>query len=256
MRGRAEEMEISMQRRLFSLLAIPMVMLAQCAPDGCAPTTPAGSLQSGSTISIGRIETYGFAGHLGADWLGAGDRQICTPGCGYWALRNVNTDGMVDAGGVPVEPTGVRMGRIEFYPDTIPGNWGSYDAWSTGVPGGLHIWNPDGRALNGLRLPFGANGAFHYVSTASVGNQPVPDGRLEVFAFQLVNKDATPGAFNISKSRSSQWTAGYIWPGTYILELKDNANGRTAKACVDLAPGVAANINLAATNFGLPGCPF
>ena len=54
-----------MQRRLFSLLAIPMVLLAQCAPDGCAPAAPAGSLQPGATISIGRIETYGFAGHLG-----------------------------------------------------------------------------------------------------------------------------------------------------------------------------------------------
>jgi hypothetical protein len=233
-----------------------MVMLAQCAPDGCAPTAPSGSLQPGAVISIGRIETYGVAGHLGADWLAAGDRQICTPGCGYWALRDFSTAGDVAGGGVPVEPAGVEMGRIELYPDIVPGNWGSNDAWNVGVPGGLHIWNPDGRALNGLQLPYWRNGAFHYVSSASFGSEYIPDGRLEVFAFQLVNKDATPGAFNISKSRNSQWTAGYIWPGTYILEMRDNSTGRTAKACVDLAPGVTAHVNLAAGNFGLPGCPF
>ena len=36
----------------------------------------------------------------------------------------------------------------------------------------------------------------------------------------------------------------------------DTATGRTAKACVDLVPGVGVNINLGAANFGLPGCPF
>ena len=241
-----------MQRRLLSLLALPMVFLAQCAPTSCAPTT---SLQPGAMISIGRIETYGYGGHLGADWLGAGDRQICTPGCGYWALRNFHPDGNVDGGGVPVEPAGVKMGRIEFYPDVIFGHWGSNDAWNTGVPGGLHLWNPDGRALNGLHLPFGPNGAFHYVGGVTDGGRGVADGRLRVYAFQLVNKDGTPGAFNISTSRGGQWTAGYVWPATYILHLHDNSTGRDAKACVDITPGANVTINLAAGNFGLPGCP-
>ncbi len=241
-----------MQRRLLSLLALPMLFIAQCAPSSCAPS----GLQPGAVITIGRMETYGYGGHVGADWLGAGERKICAPGCGYWALRNFHPDGTVDGGGMPVEPGGVTMGRIEFYPDAVLGNWGTNDAWNTGVPGGLHVWNPDGRALNGLRLPFSPNGAFHYVAPATVGGRPVADGRLRVYAFQLVNKDGTPGAFNVSTSRGSQWTAGYVWPGTYILELHDNATGRSAKVCADLVPGAPLTLDLAKANFGGGGCPF
>ncbi|HEU4842194.1 MAG TPA: hypothetical protein VFT09_12150 [Ilumatobacteraceae bacterium] len=247
-----------MKRHLFSILAIPMVFLAQCAPQ-CAPQPGpgAGDLRQGTFISIGAVETYGFGGHVGVDWLNAAGTKICPDrNCGYWALRNFQTNGGVDGGGVPVDPGGVEMGRIEFYPDARVGDWGSNDAWNTGVPGGLHVWNPDGRALNGLRLPFANNGAFHFVGSASAGNAPVADGRLRVYAFQLVAKDGTPGAFNISTSRNSQWTAGYIWPATYILELGDNATGRTATACVDIAPGASVHINVSAANFGLPGCPF
>lgn len=243
-----------MKTRLASILAIPMMLLAQCAPQ-CAPAPP-GGLAPGAFISIGPIETYGAGGHLGADWLGAGERQICTPGCGYWALRNFQPNGQVDGGGVPVEPRGVTIGRIEFYPDPVFGNWGSNDAWNTGVPGGLHLWNPDGRALNGLRLPFGPNGAFHFVGSVTDNGRAISEGRFRVYTFQLVNKDTTAGAFNISTSRGNQWTAGYIWPGTYILEMTDLANGRSRKACVDIGPGSAVNVNLAANNFGLPGCPF
>jgi hypothetical protein len=242
-----------MRRHLYSILAIPMLLLAQCAPQ-CAP--PAPGLGQGSFISIGRMQTYGVGGHLGADWLGTGDRQICAPGCGYWALRNFQRDGSVDGGGVPVQPAGVKMGRIEFYPDPDQGNWGSNDAWNTGLPGGLHVWDPDGRALNGLTLPFWPNGAFHYVGAVTDGGRGVADGRLRVYAFQLINKDGTAGAFNISTSRGGSWTAGYIWPATYILHLHDNANGRDAKACVGISPGANVTVNLAASNFGLPGCGF
>ncbi len=243
-----------MKRRFLSLLALPMLLVSQCAPSSCAPT--AGGLGPGAVISIGRLQTYGFGGHLGADWLGAGDRQICAPGCGYWALRNFHPDGTVDGGGVPVEPAGVTMGRVEFYPDIRFGDWGSNDAWNTGVPGGLHVWDPDGRPLNGLALPFGPNGAFHYVGSVTSGGAPIADGRLRVYAFQLVNKDGTPGAFNISTSRGSQWTAGYIWAGTYILHLYDNATGRSAKVCADLVPGAPLNLDLSRANFGGGGCGF
>ena len=133
--------------RLMGLGLFAVAGLGQCQPactpaPGPAPAAPAptsaptGNLRAGSIISIGRIETYGFGGHLGADWLAADDRKICTPGCGYWALRNFQPNGNVDGGGVPVEPAGVTLGRIEFYPDVDYGNWGSNDAWNTGVPGG------------------------------------------------------------------------------------------------------------------------
>lgn len=42
-----------MQRRLFSLLAIPLVLFAQCAPDGCAPG-PEPYIEQG-TIEIPRL---------------------------------------------------------------------------------------------------------------------------------------------------------------------------------------------------------
>lgn len=242
-----------MRTRLLGILAIPTLFLAQCAPQ-CAPAPP-GGLAPGAVIAIGPIETYGYGGHLGADWLDAGDNQICAPGCGYWALRNFSPDG-VEGGGVPVEPAGVAIGRLELYPDAVYGYWDTNDAWNTGIPGGLHLWNPDGRALNGLRLPFGPNGAFHYVGSVTDGGRPITEGRFRAYVFQLVDKNATPGAFNISYSRGTQWTAGYIWPGTYILEMTDLANGRSRKACVDIVPGSAVNVNLAAANFGLPGCPF
>ena len=82
------------------------------------------------------------------------------------------------------------------------------------------------------------------------------DGRLRVHAFQLVDKNGTPGAFNISTSRGSQWTAGYVWPGSYVLELYDNATGRSAKVCADLVPGAPLAIDLAQDNFGGGRCPF
>ncbi|MET0146026.1 MAG: hypothetical protein ABW328_14790 [Ilumatobacteraceae bacterium] len=243
-----------MQRRLFGLLAIPMVMISQCAPQSCAPTPAAGGLRPGTTISMGPIQSYGFAGHLGADWLGAGDRQICTPGCGYWALRNWNPAGEVDGNGVPVEPSGVQMGRVELYPDLIPGNWGSYDPWSPAMTvGGLHFWNPDGRAVNHLVLPHASNGAVRYYGTVTAGGQPIADGRMRMHAFQLVNKDTSAGAFNISTSRGAQWTAGWIWPGTYELFFFDDATGRSYYLRATLDPNAPLNLDLNQPCFGLSG---
>lgn len=243
-----------MRTRVLSLLAVPMFFLAQCAPESCAPPPAYPPLVQGGFVSIGRMQTFGYAGHLGADWLGAGERQL--GGGGYWGLRNWNTNGDVDGGGMPVEAAGTRTGRLEFYPDTIPGHWGSNDAWNTGVPGGLHLWLPDARALNGLQLPHPSNGAFHFVGSVSYAGRIVADGRLSVYAFQLINKDASAGAFNISTNRGVYWTAGYVWQGTYILHLSDTATGRSAKACINLNPGQPFGIDLAQSNFGLPGCPF
>jgi len=53
-----------MRHRTFSLLALPMMFLAQCVPDGCAP--PPGNLRPGTTIAVGQIQTFGFGGHAGA----------------------------------------------------------------------------------------------------------------------------------------------------------------------------------------------
>jgi hypothetical protein len=245
-----------MRTRLFSLLAVPLVLLAQCAPDGCAPApAPPGDLRPGTTISIGQMQTFGFAGHLGADWLDARERQIRAPGGGYWALRNFSTSGFVDGGGVPVEPAGVEMARLEFYPDLIPGHWGSYDPWDPALTvGGLHLWNPDGRAVNGLQLPHASNGAVRYVAGVHDGGWPVADGRLRVQVFGYVNKDTTPGAFNVAANRGGQWTAGWIWPGTYEMFFYDDHTGRSIHATGDLRPEIPLTVDLSQPCFGVGLC--
>jgi hypothetical protein len=203
--------------------------VADAVVQGTVCAAP-GLLAPGSFITIGRIETYGFAGHLGADWLDGSERRICppAPGCGYWGLRNVWNDGTVEGGGMPVEPAGVRMGRLELYPDLQATKWGTNDNWDPALTvGGIHLWNPDGRPLSGLRLPHASNGAVRYVAPVLAGGVPVADGRFRSQVFQLVPKDASAGAFNIASSRGGQWTTGWIWPGTYELFFFDDATGRS-----------------------------
>lgn len=245
-----------MRRHLFSIMAVPMVLLAQCAPDACAPSASVpGGLRAGTTISVGPMQTFGFGGHLGADWLDGAERQIGAPGGGYWALRNFSPAGDVDGGGVPVEPAGVRMSRLEFYPDLVFGNWGSYDAWDPALTvGGLHLWNPDGRAVNGLQLPHASNGAVRYLGSVTDGGNPVADGRMRVQVFGLVEKDTTAGAFNVAANRGTQWTAGWIWPGTYELFFYDDATGRSIYKRGDLRPEAPLTLDLAQPCFGLGEC--
>jgi hypothetical protein len=242
-----------MTRRLYSLLALPMLLLAQCAPS-CAP---APGLGKGAVISIGQVRTFGFGGHVGADYLNAGEGKICppSPGCGYWALRNFNQAGFVDGGGIPIDANGVKVVRVEFYPDLAFGNWGTNDNWNPAMTvGGVHFWDPDGRAVNGIQLPHAANGAFRFVSGVTDGGRGVANDRLSVYAFQVVNKDTTVGAFNISTNRNNQWTAGWVWPGEYVLHLADSATGRAIDVRANLVPGAAINLDLSQRCFGFGGC--
>jgi len=246
---------MAIPRRYFSLLAIPMLFLAQCAPSGCAPPPGTGR---GVVISIGQMQTFGFGGHVGADYLNANEQQICPPGggCGYWALRNFSPDGFVDGGGIPIEANGVRQVRVEFYPDLEYGKLATNDNWSPAMTvGGVHFWNPDGRAVNGIQLPHASNGAFRFVGGITDGGRPVADGRVSVYAFQVVNKDTTIGAFNIADNRGGQWTAGWIWGGEYILFIADHATGRSVNGRVNIFPGSTVNLDLSGGPcFGLPTC--
>ena len=242
-----------MQRRLFSILALPMLLVAQCAPDGCAPAP--GGLRPGTTIPVGRIVTYGFGGHAGADYLDAVGEPDPRPGWRLLGAAQLHPDGVVEGGGFPVQPSGVRMSRLEFYPDMIYNNWGSYDAWHPALTvGGLHLWNPDGRAVNHLVLPHASNGAVRYFASVSDGGRPVADGRMRVHVFGLVNKDTSMGAFNISANRGNQWTAGWIWPGTYEAFFFDDATGRSVYKRVDLRPEAPLALDLSQNCFGLGSC--
>lgn len=230
--------------------------LTACAPPP-PPPLPPGGLRPGTTIAIGSIQTFGFGGHLGADWLDAGGRQICAPaGCGtYWAVRTFTTGGVVEGGGVPVEPAGVAMGRIELYPDLRFGHLDSYDPWDPALTvGGLHLWNPDGRAVDGLVLPHASNGAGVMGGTITDGGVAVADGRVQVIGLQHIPQDATPGAFGVATNRGGRWTIGWIWPGVYELFVIDTATDRTVHATVPLDPSAPVAIDLARPCFGLSGC--
>jgi hypothetical protein len=242
-----------MPRRYLSLLALPMLFMAQCAPSGCAPPPGTGK---GVVIAIGRMQTFGIGGHLGADYLNASEGRICPDSaCGYWALRNFSPDGVVDGGGVPIDANGVKQVRVEFYPDLQYGNWGSNDNWSPAMTvGGIHFWDPDGRAVNGIQLPHASNGAFRFVGSITNGGAGIADGRVSIYAFQVVNKDTTVGAFNISSNRSNQWTAGWVWAGEYVLYLTDTATGRLVVTRTNLAPGAAVNVDISRPCFGFPSC--
>jgi hypothetical protein len=239
-------------RRLFSFLAIPMLFLAQCAPSGCAPP----GTGRGVVISIGQMQTFGFGGHVGADYLDGAENKICPDrSCGYWALRNFSPDGFVDGGGIPIEANGVRQVRVEFYPDLEYGKLATNDNWSPAMAvGGIHFWDPDGRAVNGIQLPHASNGAFRFVGSVTDGGRPVADGRVSTFVFQVVNKDTTIGAFNIADGRNSQWTAGWIWAGEYIVVIADHATGRSVTGRANIFPGATVNLDLRGPCFGLPTC--
>jgi hypothetical protein len=239
-----------MPRRLFSLLALPMLFLAQCAPSGCAPP----GTGAGVVIAIGQMQTFGYGGHVGADYINASGNKICPDRqCSYWALRNFDPSGNVEGGGIPIQTNGVREVHIEFYPDAQYTNWGSNDNWSLPV-GGIHLWDLDGRAVNGIQFPHANNGAFKLVSSVTEGGRGVADGRLSVALFQLVNKDTTVGAFNVTSSRSGQWTTGWIWASDYIMFLTDTATGRTIQVGANLIPGRVVNVDLAQPCFGFPAC--
>jgi hypothetical protein len=240
-----------MSKRRIGVLAVPALAIALTMTGCVAP----GMLRPGTTIPIGKMQTYGYGGHLGADWLDANERKICAPGCGYWALRNFSPQGYVEGGGVPVQPSGVRMSRLEFYPDRIYKHWGSYDAWNTAIPvGGIHLWNPDGRAMNHLRLPHKSNGAVHYTAFVTVNGQTPANNRMRVHVFQVVPKDTTVGAFNISSNRGNRWTAGWIWPGTYELFFFDDATGKSIYVRAPLRPNAPLRLDLAKPCFGFATC--
>jgi hypothetical protein len=240
-----------MQRRFLSLLALPMLFLAQCAPSGCAPPPGTGR---GVVIGIGQMQTFGYGGHVGADYLNASGGKICPNSqCGYWALRSFDPSGNVEGGGIPIDANGVREVHIEFYPDTQYTNWGTNDAWALPV-GGVHVWDLDGGPINGISFPNAANGGFRINASATAGGGAIADGRLTAALFQIVPKDKSIGAFNVSASRGNQWTTGVVWPGDYIIFLTDHATGRSISVGANLTPGAAINVDLNRPCFGFPAC--
>ena len=234
-----------MQRRLFSLLAIPMVIAGAVRPRRAAhrPSARPGAC-SPASIDLDRHGSRRYRLRRPPRRRLAGRRRPPDLHARLWLLGRCATStptAMVDAGGVPVEPAGVRMGRIEFYPDTIPGNWGSYDALEHGRarrPPHLEPGRPGPqRAAAAVRCRTARSTTSARPPSAT---SPSPDGRLA--GVRVPAREQGRHALARSTSRraaSSQWTAGYIWPGTYILELRRQRQpaARPRRAC-DLAPGV------------------
>lgn len=226
------------------------------APRTLPPVTGSG-LERGARIGIGFVETYGYPAHVGADLLDGADRKICspTPDCTYWGLQNIWANGRPELGGIAVEADGVRGSRLELYPDLVQNDWTTNDTWNPNLlVGGIHLWNPDGRPVLGLRLPHASNGAVRYVAPVVDGGVPVVDGRVRSQVFQVVPKDATAGAFNIASTRGGRWTAGWIWPGLYELFFFDDATGHAIQTRGALDPALPITVDVARPCFGFPTC--
>jgi putative cell wall-binding protein len=226
-------------------------------PPRTLPPVTARGLARGAQIGLGPIETYGFSAHIGADLLDANDNKLCspTPDCTYWGLQNIYADGRPELGGIPIEIRGVHMARLELYPDLVEDKWDTNDNWDPNLAvGGLHLWDPDGRPVFNLRLPHKSNGAVRYFGRAVERGIPVADGRVRTQVFQVVPKNATAGAFNISTSRSGLWTGGWLWPGLYELFFFDDATGHAiqVRGVLDMASPIT--IDVAEPCFGFATC--
>jgi putative cell wall-binding protein len=226
-------------------------------PPRTLPPVTARGLARGAQIGLGQIETYGFSAHIGADLIDANDNKLCspTPDCTYWGLQNIYGDGRPELGGIPIEIRGVHMARLELYPDLVGNKWDTNDNWDPNLTvGGLHLWDPDGRPVFNLRLPNKANGAVRYFGRVVEQGIPVADGRVRTQVFQVVPKDTTAGAFNISMSRSGLWTGGWLWPGLYELFFFDDATGHAiqTRGVLDMASPIT--IDVSEPCFGFATC--
>ena len=87
---------------------------------------------------------------------------------------------------------------------------------------------------------------------------PVDDQRLQVNIFQLLN--TTPnnvGAFgSFYANKGTDWTTGWIFPGSYIVFLQDRATGNHIQALVDLSASSNIDIDLDASCFGFDTCAY
>jgi hypothetical protein len=249
-------MSASARHRLAGLVAGAGVIAASVV------SAPA-SAQVQLTAQIGRVDASGLVGHVGIDLDGGS-------ALAYEIVRYWDAAGQIDDFAVPGSPA---WARFEFYPDSH-----AYDPWTLAV-GGAHIHREQSMGPNWLtigdvtlpKLGEAFDGAVGFrIDGSIVSSTDVPDGRVEIDAFQLGTVEFDPfipplprnatgdeiGSFATSKNRGNRWTAGVGWPGRYVLFVRDMATGRRIEAIADIAPGSVPTIDLDAVCFGFYTCQY
>ena len=229
----------------------------------CSAVSAPASAQVQLTAQIGRVDASGLVGHVGIDLDGGS-------ALAYEIVRYWDAAGQIDDFAVPGSPA---WARFEFYPDSH-----AYDPWTLAV-GGAHIhreqsMGPNWLTIGDITLPKlgeAFDGAVGFrIDGSIVSSTEVPDGRVEIDAFQLGTIEFDPfipplprnatgdeiGSFATSKNRGNRWTAGVGWPGRYVLFVRDMATGRRIEAIADIAPGSVPTIDLDAVCFGFYTCQY
>ena len=249
-------MSASARHRIAVLVAGAGVIAAS------AVSAPA-SAQVQLTAQIGRVDASGLVGHVGIDLDGGS-------ALAYEIVRYWDAAGQIDDFAVPGSPA---WARFEFYPDSH-----AYDPLTLAV-GGAHLhrdqsMGPNWLTIGDITLPKlgqAFDGAVGFrIDGSIVSSSDVPDGRVEIDAFQLGTVEFDPfipplprnatgdeiGSFATSANRGHRWTAGVGWPGRYVLFVRDMATGRRIEAIADIAPGSVPTIDLDAVCFGFYTCQY
>jgi len=271
-------------RRLALLALIAAVPVAGLPASPARAATSTIDLRTDGTIgSIGVDAVYNGNGggaiyDLMVRWSSDGRLWWYqqTPGASNFGWRTGQVNGLT----VPGTPDIVRL---EIYPHPVENcsgtdenehcYWVTYDPW-VGTHGGVHLQleqskGGDWLSAGTVSLPtVGRDGAFR-MDGPVIARGGVLDGQVEVDWFQIDcgyfetcvappsnERGVQFGSFGTSKNKGSEWTGGVVWPGRYLMNVRDTARGRSAMVMTDIAADRIPTIDLDAVCFGFGQCVY
>lgn len=256
-------------------------VIPSAPPVSAATTTATFTLETSSTIGLLGVDaTYANSDPGGYERMirWSADGRLWdynqTLGSSTFGWRTGQTNG-VTVSGSP------RQVRLELYPhptttcsgtnESEPCYWLTYDPW-TSTRGGVHVQVESTQGANWLdigtiRLPtLGVAGAFR-MDGDIVSSSPVADGRVSIDLFQVdcswhetcvhppVNERGNElGGFASSTNRGARWTGGVVWPGQYIVFIKDNLRGVNVHGFARVDADHIPDIDLDVACLGLETC--
>jgi hypothetical protein len=220
-----------MKRVAAVLLTLTMALAGAIALAGPA---------SAASLRIGSITSPAGRGVLYVD-----DGGYCEPGVDYSSGQAVGAVSSCRGNPSPV--------RIEIYPIPLGGTWDPF----TSPAGGLAVEAPNGANVGDLALPSADSGGIKLTGKIA-SRTPVDDQRLHVNIFQLLNTTANGvGAFgSFYANKGTDWTTGWIRPGSYIVFMQDRASGNHIQVQIDLHANSNVDIDLDASCFGFDTCAY
>jgi hypothetical protein len=256
----------ALSRHVVSALAASATLASGLA---LAPAQPAHA-DDARLVFSGSVTPPALSGHIGLDALDANSNKLCLPGdnptgCpgGYTSALAWNAAGQMPLSGFTL-PVGTTTAHLELYPHTRYSDWQSNDPWN-GPTGGAHVWVRDlqpGQTFDvgAIPLPAPGDGAASQIVGGIASTSPVPDGRLQVIAYQITGLHQTStgvgvGAFVESYSRGSQWTLSWAWPGQYVAYLIDTVSNVRIEGFFTVT-NQGPTFDLDAVCFGLDACQY